>query len=107
MYKMAAKKTNKKEEKPKKIHHRVHHRVKHHTKKYVVETRKAVATAILAAFGFLMALSWREVIAEWVDGLAEMSLVQGRLFEALMVTLISVLGILIVTKFIAIQEENK
>ena len=88
-----------KEEK-KELRHRLHS----HSKKYVLETRKALATAILAAFGFLMALSWREVISEWVETLKQVSLIQGRLVEAIIVTLISVLGILLVTKFISVKE---
>jgi hypothetical protein len=95
----------KEEEPPKKFHKRVHHRVKHHSKKYMTETRKAIATAVLAAFGFLMALSWRDVISGWVEALKQFSLIQGSLIEALIVTLISVLGILIVTRFVVVKEE--
>lgn len=88
-----------KEEK-KELRHQLHS----HSKKYVIETRKALATAILAAFGFLMALSWREVISEWAKTITQISFIQGRLIEAIIVTLISVLGILLVTRFIAIKD---
>ena len=93
-----------KEEPKKKIHHRVHHKVKNHSKTYMTETRKAIATAVIAAFGFLMALSWRDVITQWVEALKQFSLIQGKLIEALIVTAISVLGILLVTKFISVKE---
>jgi len=65
------------------------------------ELRKALNTAIIAAFGFLMALVWRDVITEWVNKISEASPVQGKLISALITTLICVLGILIVTKFLS------
>ena len=62
------------------------------------EIKKALYTALLAAFGFLIALVWRDVIQEWVNKIAQNSPVQGQLISALLVTLICVIGILIVTR---------
>jgi len=62
------------------------------------EFKKSVLTALVAAFGFLIALSWKELITEYVNQLSSVTPVQGRLVEAFIVTLISVVGILIVTK---------
>ena len=59
----------------------------------------------MAAFGFLMALSWRDVISEWVKGLTQMSPVQGNLVSAIIITIISVAGILIVTKLLSEKEK--
>ncbi len=78
-------------------------RLKRHAGTYVLETRRALSTAVLAAFAFLMALSWREYINEWVESAVAISPVQGSLISALMVTLISVVGILIVTKFLQVK----
>jgi hypothetical protein len=78
--------------------------LKEHSKKYVIETRKAIATALLAAFAFLMALSWRGVVSEWVETAKNLSPLHGNLIEAGIVTVISVLGILLVSRFIAINE---
>lgn len=65
------------------------------------ELKKALSTAILAAFGFLMALVWRDVIVEWVELISQQSPVQGKLISALVVTLISVLGIMFFTKILS------
>lgn len=71
------------------------------------ELKKALSTAILAAFGFLMALVWRDVITEWVDKISEVSPIQGKLISALIVTIISVAGIMIITKFLSEKVEEK
>ena len=67
-------------------------------KKLKKETQKAIVTAITAAFGFLIALAWRDVIAEYVSTLSKISPIQGNLITALIVTLIAVIGILIISK---------
>ena len=56
-------------------------------------------TAIVAAFGFLIALSWRDVIIAWVTKFSELSPVKGNLITAIIVTIISVTGILILSKW--------
>ena len=83
----------------------VKERVKGHGVAYKKEIKKSLLTAIVAAFGFLMALEWREVIKEWVDGLVSASPIQARLVGAGIVTLISVLGILIFTKLLKEEED--
>ncbi|OYT36658.1 hypothetical protein B6U91_00650 [Candidatus Pacearchaeota archaeon ex4484_71] len=70
-----------------------------------IEVRKAVAAAIMAAFGFLIALVWRDVIMEWVETISAQSPVSGKLISALVVTFICVVGILLVTRFIAVKEK--
>lgn len=70
------------------------------------ELRKALNTAIIAAFGFLMALVWRDVITGWVEKISGASPVQGKLISALLTTIICVLGILIVTKFLS-EKKNE
>ena len=62
--------------------------LKKHADKYFFEMRKSLSTAILAAFAFLMALSWREYIDSWIDSIVAISPVQGNLISALAVTLI-------------------
>ena len=65
------------------------------------DINKALLTALVAAFGFLIALSWKEVITEYVTQLTRFSPIQGRLIEAILVTIIAVSGILIVTYFLS------
>ena len=62
------------------------------------ETQKAIVTAITAAFGFVIALVWKDVIVEYVDSLTKASPIQGPLISALIVTIIGVIGIIIVSK---------
>ena len=62
------------------------------------EFRKSTSTAIVAAFGFLIALAWRDLIAEWVGKISAYSPLQGQLISTLVITAVSVIGILIVTK---------
>lgn len=71
---------------------------------YVIETRRALATAILAAFGFLMALSWREYITELLNSVLGVGSVESSFVGAVVITLISVFGIIIVTRFLSVKE---
>lgn len=80
------------------------HHLRKHTDIYFFEMRKSLATAILAAFAFLMALSWREYIDSWIDSAMIFSPVKGNLISALVVTFLSVVGIILVTKFLQIRE---
>ena len=75
-------------------------------KNFQSEFNKAVSTAITAAFGFLIALTWRDVITEFVDKVSATSPVQGRLFSAIIVTIISVLGIILVAKLFSSKEND-
>ncbi len=68
------------------------------------EVKKALYTALLTAFGFLIALVWRDVIQSWVEKISSTNPVQGQLVSALIVTFICVIGILIVTKFLKVEE---
>jgi len=75
-------------------------RAKEKARKFNRELKKALYTAFLAAFGFLIALVWRDVIQSWVERISATSPVQGLLVSALIVTIICVIGILIVTRFL-------
>ena len=68
------------------------------------EFNNSLNTAIVAAFGFLIALTWRDVITEFVDKISAAAPVKGKLISALIVTLIGVLGILIISKVVAKKE---
>lgn len=61
--------------------------------------KKNITTAILAAFGFMIALVWRDVIKEGVNKLVEMFSMTGDGFSftvltAFLTTIISVIGII-------------
>ncbi len=74
-------------------------KAKIHAREFNREFKKAINTAIMAAFGFLIALVWKDVITEFVGNISSQSPVQGKLFSAVIVTLICVTSIVILTKF--------
>ncbi len=79
-------------------------RAKEKAKRFNREVKKALYTAFLAAFGFLIALVWRDVIQSWIEKISATSPLQGQLVSALIVTIICVAGILIVTKLLLVKE---
>lgn len=76
------------------------------------EFRKQSSIAIIAAFGFLIALSWRDFVSEVITHIVES--VQGiesvyllKLIAAIVVTIISIIGIMVASKFNVSEEEEK
>lgn len=68
------------------------------------ELRTSVNTAIVAAFSFLIALVWKDLITLYVNKVSESSPVQGQLFSTILITIICVIGIFITTKILSIKE---
>jgi hypothetical protein len=68
-------------------------------KRFKIELKKSMATAIIAALGFLIALSWRDVIIEWVAKFSESSPFRNKFIGASVITVISIIGILIISKW--------
>ena len=88
---------------------KAHQTTKQKASKFKKEAQKQVVLAILAAFAFLIALSWRDFISDSVNKIVSIlgfseQLYFFKLLSALTVTLIAVLGILLVSKFKV--EEN-
>lgn len=81
-------------------------KAKDSAKKLRKEFNKALTTAIVAAFGFLMALAWRDAITEYVNKIAAASPIQGKLITALIVTIVSVIGIIIITSLLSENTES-
>ena len=61
------------------------------------EFKKQASTAIMTAFGLVIALAWKDVITEWVSKInpAPSSL----FFSALILTAISIIGIGLISKW--------
>jgi len=72
--------------------------------KFKEELKKSTNTAIVAAFGFLIALTWRDLISEYVAQATSYSPLQGKFFSALIITIIAVIGILITTVLLSKKE---
>jgi len=76
-----------------------------------IEVRKNASVAVSAAFALLIALAWKDVIAESVDKIVEVLQMPGntylfRFVSALIVTVVCVMGIWFSSK-IAAKEEQK
>ncbi|MEK6913125.1 MAG: DUF5654 family protein [Nanoarchaeota archaeon] len=67
--------------------------------KFKRELHKSTTTAIIAAFGFLIALTWRDVITEWITKISEANPFKNSLLTAMIITLVSVIGIVIISRF--------
>ena len=76
-------------------------RTKQSTIKFKNELKKSTNTAIVAAFAFVIALAWRDVITEYAEKLTQLTPIQGKLITAIIVTIVCVIGILTITKFLA------
>ncbi len=87
----------KEKEKERKI--KIKEKAKAATEKFQREFRKSVTESIIAAFGLLIALTWKDVISAWVNKLSEASPIKGSLISAIIVTAICVFGILIISKW--------
>ena len=70
------------------------------------EFRKSIAGAIVAAFGFLIALVWKDVITLYVNNALKVNNINSELASAVFVTVISVIGIMIVSKVLADKREK-
>lgn len=66
--------------------------------KFKRELRKSTTTAIVAAFGFLIALTWRDFIVEWVAKISSATPLQNNFISAIIITILCVFGILIFSK---------
>jgi len=80
-------------------------KAKESARRFQREFRKSIVTAMAAAFGFLIALVWKDVITEWVTKISETSPVKNSLITALITTIIAVIGILLISKLY--KEETK
>lgn len=85
----------------------LHEKAKEGVHTFKKEFRKEMNTAILAAFGLLIALVWKDVITNFVNGISEKSPFHGMLISALGVTIICVLGIMLSTRLLKDKEETK
>ena len=68
-------------------------RIRKVTKKFSETSR----TAIIAAFGFIIALAWRDFILEIVEKMTAINPLQGKLITALLITFIGVIGVILAT----------
>ncbi len=80
--------------------------MKKSVKKFRAEFKKSIITALVAAFGFLISLAWRDVIVEAVDKITALTPLHGKIITAIIITIISVIGILIITKVFSTEDKK-
>jgi len=76
-------------------------KIKEHMIEYKKEMKKAILTAIVSAFSFLIALSWRDFITNYI----KMISIQSQFISVIVLTFLCVTGIYLTTKFF--KEEEK
>ena len=75
-----------------------------YAEKFHKRFRKELVTAVVAAFGFLIALSWREPIVQAIDLFIEFTNLKGneiyiQIISAILITIIGVLAIMVISKW--------
>ena len=75
------------------------------------EFKKETTTAIIAAFGFLIALVWRDLILKVVENISKTPFLEkypyiAQLYTAIIVTIIAVIGIALISRW-SQTSENK
>ncbi|MBS3086655.1 hypothetical protein J4422_03040 [Candidatus Pacearchaeota archaeon] len=73
-------------------------RVVESAKKFNLEFKKSISSAIVAAFGLIVALAWKDVIQEYLSKITGLSPVEGKVISALIITILSVLAIMVITR---------
>ena len=73
--------------------------IRESAKRFNSELKKSISTAIVAAFGLLTALAWKDVITELISEVTSVSPVQSLIINALIITVISVIVIMVITRF--------
>ena len=67
-------------------------------KEKIQEAKKILSTGLITGLSLLIALTWKDVIEEYVKGaLSALSPVQSALLSAIALTFVGVIGILIIT----------
>ena len=71
---------------------------------FTSQFRQHVSTAIIAAFSFLIALTWKDLIVHLVDNMIKPTTLQahpylGDLYSAFIVTIVAIIGIALITNW--------
>jgi uncharacterized membrane protein YdbT with pleckstrin-like domain len=103
-------KLNKKEKKvvEKEVRHRLYVRAKKHASDFRKEFKKQLLFAVSAAFGFLMAFSWREPIMDFIGFLINSVGIKSQIYDgvisAVVLTVVGVLFLMVISKWASEKE---
>jgi hypothetical protein len=76
-------------------------------KEFESEFKKSLNTALLAAFAFLIALTWRDLINNTIDNFLPAFSFCGELIVAVFITVICTIGIMLTSKFLAEKAKEE
>jgi hypothetical protein len=87
-----------------------HSHASRHASALSLKFREHIATALVAAFGFVIALSWRDVITKGIESIKDAPFLVNNpglipLYTAIITTAIAAIGILFVTRWMKKPEE--
>ncbi len=76
------------------------------------EFKKEASTAIIAAFGFLIALSWKDFVTKIAENLQGTGIMVrypylAELYVAVIITAFSVIGIMLISRWAKKEDKNK
>lgn len=80
-------------------------KTKGRAKKFNMKVKKVVGSSLVAAFGLVTGLAWKEVIEVYLKLIVSDE--QSKLISAIIITIISVICIVIITKITQDSEEIK
>lgn len=94
------------------VRRQVHRRLVEKSVIFSSKFKEQTATALIAAFSLLIALSWKDVATRLVEVFAKNSLLTSLpyidvLITALIVTTISIIGIALVSRWAKKEEQNR
>ncbi|MDP2628462.1 MAG: DUF5654 family protein [Nanoarchaeota archaeon] len=72
--------------------------VKKREQNFKSEFKRSLSTAIIAAFSLLAALSWSDVIRDYLGKLESVSIFQGKIILSTIVTLLAALAVYVASK---------
>jgi hypothetical protein len=76
-------------------------KMKKQKSKFRKEIKKTATAGIVTAFGLIIALTWKDVLSEYFEQLVEISPLKGKIIGAIIITILSTLGIYLTTKLIS------
>jgi predicted ribosome-associated RNA-binding protein Tma20 len=84
-------------------------KIKKDAQDFEYEFRKQATTAIIAAFGLIIATAWKDVIVSGINSLLSINQQAsglGNIITAVILTLIGTIGILIVSRWVQAPRNN-
>lgn len=73
-------------------------------RRFALEFKKQTTTAIMTAFGLIIALVWKDVILKFLENITKPGIIEKypylpELYSAIIITAISVIGIIILSRW--------